>query len=117
MSVDEVKEKQGDGAVSVRGAVSQRNGTTEISREGSPSPQAVGLIGYSKQDLFKTYQACCLVLFLCPERAGARGLGNHSSIRTLHGPQGREQEDPCPIWESPASPPPHKLPATKLAAY
>lgn len=76
------------GAARGRGAGSRRNGVTVISQEGSLTSQAVGLTGYSKQNLFKTHQAFCLVLFPCPERAGAKGFGNHSSIRTLHEPQG-----------------------------
>lgn len=74
--------------VGIRGAGSRRNGATETSPGGSLTSQAVGLIGYSKQNLFKTYQAFCLIWFPGPERAGAKGLGNYSSIRTLHGPQG-----------------------------
>lgn len=74
--------------VSTRGAGSCRNGATEISQEGSLTSQAAGLIGCSKQNLFKTYQAFCLVPLPWPDRAGAKGLGNYSSIRTLQGTTG-----------------------------
>lgn len=50
-------------------------------------PELSGLLAAASRIYLKTHQAFCLVLFPCPERAGARGSGNRSSLRTLHGPQ------------------------------
>ena len=62
-------------------------------------PELSGLLAAASRIYLKTHQAFCLVLFPCPERAGARGSGNRSSLRTLHGPQGWRPA--CPFWESP----------------
>ena len=67
-------------------------------------PKLLGLLAAaSEQNLFKTQQAFCLGLFPCPGKAGAKGSGNHSGIRTLHDDRAETMRSLPPLGISPLS--------------
>lgn len=82
----------------------EAGGMVHRNLSGSLTSQAVELIGCSKQNLFKTHQAFCLILFPCPERSGAKSLGAIPALGPCTGHRAETMKLPAPSGNHPPSP-------------